>query len=303
MVNIMTITEEIQKLKKEKNAIILAHYYQRPEVQEVADYIGDSYYLSKIAKESDKDTIVFCGVKFMAESAKILSPNKTVLLPASDAGCPMADMATAEKVLEYKEKYPKAAVVCYINSSAEVKAVSDICCTSSNAIKIINSLENDQIIFLPDKNLASYIQEKVANKEIILWPGFCITHKRIREEEILKAKETIEGLVVLAHPECEKEIRDLADFVGSTSEIIDFATDSDKKNFLIATEEGVLHELKKRNPEKRFFTPRGGLMCINMKKTSLEDVRDALLYDKNVIELDEELRVKAHSCLMKMHSI
>ncbi|GFZ29568.1 quinolinate synthase [Clostridium zeae] len=299
----MSIIEEIQALKTEKDAIILAHYYQRPEVQEIADYIGDSYYLSKIAKDSDKNTIVFCGVKFMAESAKILSPHKKVLLPALDAGCPMADMATAEKILEYRSKYPKAAVVCYINSSAEVKAVSDICCTSSNALKIINSIENEQIIFLPDKNLASYIQEKVPNKEIIPWPGFCITHRRIQVEEILTAKDSIDDLLILAHPECEKEIRDLSDFIGSTSEIIDYATSSNNKNFLIATEEGVIHELKKRNPNKKFFTPRGGLMCINMKKTSLKDVRDVLLFEKNEILLDEELRINAFDCLMRMHTI
>ncbi|GFP75866.1 quinolinate synthase NadA [Clostridium fungisolvens] len=299
----MSVIEEIIALKREKNAIILAHYYQRPEVQEVADYIGDSYYLSKIAKDSDKNTIVFCGVKFMAESAKILSPHKKVLLPALDAGCPMADMATAEKVLEYKSKYPKAAVVCYINSSAEVKAVSDICCTSSNALKIINSIDNEQIIFLPDKNLASYIQEKVPDKEIIPWPGFCITHKRIQVEEILTAKNSIDDLLVLAHPECEKEIRDLSDFIGSTSEIIDYATSSNNRSFLIATEEGVIHELKKRNPNKKFFTPRGGLMCINMKKTSLNDVRDVLLFEKNEILLDEELRINAFDCLMRMHTI
>ncbi|MBK1810118.1 quinolinate synthase NadA [Clostridium sp. YIM B02505] len=299
----MSLIEEIQVLKREKNAIILAHYYQRPEVQEVADYIGDSYYLSKIAKDSDQNTIVFCGVKFMAESAKILSPHKKVLLPALDAGCPMADMATAEKVLEYKSKYPKAAVVCYINSSAEVKAVSDICCTSSNALKIINSIDNEQIVFLPDKNLASYIQEKVPDKEIIAWPGFCITHKRIQVEEILAAKDAIDDLLTLAHPECEKEIRDLSDFIGSTSEIIDYATSSNNKNFLIATEEGVIHELKKRNPNKKFFTPRGGLMCINMKKTSLNDVRDALLFEKNEILLDEQLRINAFDCLMRMHRV
>jgi quinolinate synthase len=299
----MSIVEEIQALKREKNAIILAHYYQRPEVQEIADYVGDSYYLSKIAKDSDQNTIVFCGVKFMAESAKILSPQKKVLLPAIDAGCPMADMATAEKVLQYKAKYPKAAVVCYINSSAEVKAVSDICCTSSNALKIINSIENEQIIFLPDKNLASYIQEMMPNKEIIPWPGFCITHRRIQVEEILAAKTSIDDLLILAHPECEKEIRELSDFIGSTSEIIDYATSSNNKNFLIATEEGVIHELKKKNPNKKFFTPRGGLMCINMKKTSINDVRDALLFERNEILLDEELRIKALDCLMKMHAI
>lgn len=297
----MDLVKEIQKLKKEKNAIILAHYYQRPEIQEIADFVGDSYYLSKIGKDCDEQTIVFCGVKFMAESAKILSPQKTVLLPAYDAGCPMADMAIAEDVLKLKEEHPNAKIVCYINSTTEVKAVSDVCCTSSNAVKIIQNIDADEIIFLPDKNLGSYIQEQVPEKKMILWSGFCITHRRINLEEIKKAKDSIEDLVVLAHPECEKEVRDIADFVGSTLEIINYATSSDKTNFLIGTEEGILHELKKRNPNKKFYTPRGGIMCVNMKKTVLSDVYNALLKNQHEIHVNEDIRVKAYESLAKMH--
>lgn len=297
----MDLVKEIQKLKKEKNAIILAHYYQRPEIQEIADFVGDSYYLSKIGKDCDEQTIVFCGVKFMAESAKILSPQKTVLLPAYDAGCPMADMAVAEDVLKLKEEHPNAKIVCYINSTTEVKAVSDVCCTSSNAVKIIQNIDADEIIFLPDKNLGSYIQEQVPEKKMILWSGFCITHRRINLEEIKKAKDSIEDLVVLAHPECEKEVRDIADFVGSTLEIINYATSSDKTNFLIGTEEGILHELKKRNPNKKFYTPRGGIMCVNMKKTVLPDVYNALLNNQHEIHVNEDIRVKAYESLAKMH--
>ncbi|GIM29437.1 quinolinate synthase [Clostridium polyendosporum] len=297
----MDLVKEIQKLKKEKNAIILAHYYQRPEIQEIADFVGDSYYLSKIGKDCDEQTIVFCGVKFMAESAKILSPQKTVLLPAYDAGCPMADMAVSEDVLKLKKEHPNAKIVCYINSTTEVKAVSDVCCTSSNAVKIIQNIDADEIIFLPDKNLGSYIQEQVPEKKMILWSGYCITHRRISLEEIKKAKDSIEDLIILAHPECEKEVRDIADFVGSTLEIINYATSSEKTNFLIGTEEGILHELKKRNPNKKFYTPRGGIMCVNMKKTVLIDVYNALLKNQHEIHVNEDIRVKAYESLMKMH--
>lgn len=299
----MDLVNEIKRLKKEKNAIILAHYYQRPEIQEIADDIGDSYYLSKVAKDCPEQTIVFCGVRFMAESAKILSPHKTVLLPAYDAGCPMADMAAAEDVVKLKEQHPNAKVVAYINSTTEVKAVTDVCCTSSNAVNIITNLDTDEIIFLPDKNLGSFIQEKVPNKKMILWNGFCITHKRLQPTEIIKAKESIENVITLAHPECEKEVRDLADFVGSTLEILNYATASDNKNFLILTEEGIMHQLKKQNPDKKFYTPRGGMMCVNMKKTHLKDVYEALLNNQHEITIDEDIRLKAYGSLMQMHKL
>lgn len=299
----MCIRDEILKLKREKGAIILAHYYQIPEVQDIADAVGDSYYLSKIAKNCGENTIVFCGVKFMAESAKILSPEKKVILPVMEAGCTMADMASVEGVSELKKKHPKAKVVCYINSSAEVKAVSDVCCTSSNALNIIKNIKEDEIIFLPDKNLGSYIQEQIPEKKIILWDGFCIIHERIKKEEILKFRKEHEEIIIVVHPECNKEIREEADFIGSTGEIINFVNNSQGKKFLIVTEEGVIHQLKKHNPEKEFYTPYGSMICPSMKITTLEQLYESLLNMKNVVEIDEDLRIKAYNSLENMHKL
>ncbi|MPM26385.1 Quinolinate synthase A [bioreactor metagenome] len=298
----MSLIENIIKLKKEKNALILAHYYQRPEIQDIADYVGDSYYLSKIAKESPEQLIVFCGVRFMAESAKILSPEKTILLPALDAGCPMADMAEVEALVELKKQHPNAAVVCYINSTAEVKAHCDVSVTSSNAIKILNKMDKKEIIFLPDKNLGSYLSEQMPDKRFILWPGFCITHRKVNPSNIADIKRIKPDALVLSHPECEKEVRALSDFIGSTSEIIEYATKSNLKDFVIVTEQGVLHELKKRNPDKNFYTPGNTMTCVNMKKTTLEDVYDCLLNLNNSIEIDEEIRIKALNSLVNMHN-
>lgn len=298
-----TLSDEILRLKKERNAIILAHNYQVPEVQDIADVVGDSYALSRHAANTDSDVIVFCGVHFMAESAKILSPEKTVLLPAKDAGCPMADMVTAPRLREMKAKYPGAAVVCYVNSSAEVKAESDICCTSSNALKVVRSLKNRQIIFVPDENLGSYIAAKVPEKEIILWRGFCITHKRVRAEEVMKIRELHPNAKILMHPECEPEVQKLADFLGSTSEIIKHAGEIPEKDIIIGTEEGVLHILKKQNPDKRFYLLSTGLICTNMKKTRLEDVHNSLKNMQYEIKVDEEIRVKALKSLEAMLKI
>ncbi|WPC43128.1 quinolinate synthase NadA [Clostridium sp. JS66] len=297
------LKDKILKIKKDKGAIILAHYYQRPEIQDIADAVGDSYYLSKIAKDCSENIIVFCGVKFMAESAKILSPEKTVLLPAFDAGCPMADMANPNDILTLKDKHPNAKVVCYINSSAEVKAVSDVCCTSSNAVNIINNLQEDEIIFLPDKNLGEYVQQQVRNKKIILWNGFCITHKKVSAVEILKAKKLHPGIKVLVHPECEKSVRELADFLGSTGQIINFVNNSTDKKFLICTEEGVLHKIKLKNKDKEFYIPNGGMTCINMKKTYLNNVYESLLNMEYAIEIDENIRKKAYKALINMHEL
>lgn len=299
----MCIRDEILKLKREKGAIILAHYYQIPEVQDIADAVGDSYYLSKIAKNCGENTIVFCGVKFMAESAKILSPEKKVILPVMEAGCTMADMASVEGVSELKKKHPKAKVVCYINSSAEVKAVSDVCCTSSNALNIIKNIKEDEIIFLPDKNLGSYIQEQIPEKKIILWDGFCIIHEMIKKEEISKFRKEHEEIIIVVHPECNKEIREEADFIGSTGEIINFVNNSQGKKFLIVTEEGVIHQLKKHNPEKEFYTPYGSMICPSMKITTLEQLYESLLNMKNVVEIDEDLRIKAYNSLENMHKL
>ena len=217
------LKDKILQLKVEKNALILAHYYQNDNIQEIADFVGDSYYLSKIAKECSERTIVFCGVKFMAESAKILSPEKTVLLPNSDAGCTMADMINGEDVRDLKKQHPSAKVICYINSTAEVKSESDICCTSSNALKIVNKLNSDEIIFIPDKNLGEYINEKAHVKNMIFWNGFCRVHEFVDAKEIVDVKNADKHIKILVHPECNRKIRKLADFIGSTGEIIKFA--------------------------------------------------------------------------------
>ena len=282
--------------------IILAHLYQIPEIQEIADYVGDSYYLSQVARDAKEDLIIFCGVKFMAESAKVLSPEKTVILPAPNAGCPMADMAEVEDVEEMIKKYPDAFKVCYINSSYEVKALCDASVTSSSALNIIKNIPNKQILFLPDQNLGGYISEFFPEKEFILWRGFCPTHHRITAEDIIKAKEEHPNVKVLSHPECSKEVRDLSDYIGSTSGIINYATECEDKEFIIATEEGVLHQLKKKNPDKKFYFPEV-MVCPNMKKTSLQDVYDALDGKKEEVILDEEIRKKALTSLENMHKL
>lgn len=294
------IIQEINRLKEEKDAIILAHNYQIPEVQEVADIVGDSLALSKAAAEVDNKLIVFCGVHFMAESAKILSPSKKVLLPARDAGCPMADMITAEDLRKYKAENPNTTIVTYVNSSAEVKAESDICCTSSNALKIIESLDTDNILFVPDQNLGRYVKEKVKDKNIELWPGFCITHHRVKGTEVDKVRKAHPDAEILAHPECNEEVVNAADFIGSTSQIINYAAESDKDKFIIGTEMGVLHKLEKDNPNKKFYLLSTGLICANMKKTTLKDVYEGLKNDQHEIHVDEEIRKKALKSLDRM---
>lgn len=297
------LTDEILRLKKERNAIILAHNYQVPEVQDIADIVGDSYALSLHAANTRSDVIVFCGVHFMAESAKILSPDKTVLLPVKDAGCPMAEMVTAPRLREMKSKYPDAAVVCYVNSSAEVKAESDICCTSSNALKVVQSVKNKQVIFVPDENLGSYVASKVKDKEVILWKGFCITHKRVKAEEVQKVKQLHPNAKILMHPECEPEVQKLADFLGSTAAIIKYAGEIPERDIIIGTEEGVLHTLRRQNPNKNFYLLSTGLICTNMKKTRLEDVHNALLNMQHEIHVDEDIRLKALKSLEAMLKI
>ena len=296
------LSEKILKLKKEKNAIILAHLYQIPEVQEIADYVGDSYYLSQVARDAKEDLIIFCGVKFMAESAKVLSPDKTVILPAPNAGCPMADMAEVEDVEEMIKEYPDAFKVCYINSSYEVKALCDASVTSSSALNIMNNIPNKQILFLPDQNLGGYIAEFFPEKEFILWRGFCPTHHRITAEDVLNAKQEHPNVKVLAHPECSKEVRELSDYLGSTSGIIDYATKCEDNEFIIATEEGVLHQLQKKNPNQKFYFPEM-MVCPNMKKTTLQDIYDALDGKREEVVLDEEIRQKALTSLENMHKL
>ncbi|SHH73502.1 quinolinate synthetase [Clostridium collagenovorans DSM 3089] len=297
------IVEDILKLKKEKNAIILAHYYQPGEVQDLADFVGDSYYLSEIAKDCKEDVVVLCGVKFMAESAKILSPKKTVLMSCENAGCPMADMANEEELVKLKEKYPNAYVVCYINSTAKVKAHCDVSVTSSSALNILKNIPNKEVLFLPDKNLGQYIAEAFPKKEFILWDGYCKYHNKIEKSAILDLKDKYKDAQILVHPECVKEVRELGDYVGSTSGIIDFATKSSAKDFIIATEEGVLHQLKKKNPNKNFHIPGGRICCEDMKKTTLEGLYDTLLNMKNEMILDEDIREKAFISLENMHKL
>lgn len=298
--NNIELINKIQELKKERNAVIVAHNYQRDEVQEIADMTGDSFALSRFCASTDADVVVFAGVHFMAESAKILSPEKTVLLPDRNAGCPMADMVTASELKEFKKAHPGAAVVCYINSSAEVKAECDICCTSSNAVKVIRSLKEEEIIFVPDKNLGSYIANMVPEKKIILWEGYCPTHHKIQSDEVIKAREYHPDALILIHPECRPEVVELADFVGSTKQIIEYATKSDNKKFIIGTEMGVLYSLKRDNPEKSFYMLSNGFICPNMKKTTLNNIYTSLKEMQYKIELDAETINKASKALKRM---
>jgi quinolinate synthase len=296
----MELKQKIEELKKQQGAVILAHNYQLDEVQEVADYVGDSFYLSKIAARIDAAVIVFCGVRFMAETAKILSPDKTILLPESDAGCPLADTITAEDVRNLKRQHPGAPVVCYINSSAEVKAESDICCTSSNAVKLASSLPDQKIIFIPDGNLGDYVAKQVPDKELVLWQGCCVTHAKVQSENIKAVREKYPEAKILIHPECAPSVVAAADFAGSTAEIIRFAENSTDKTFVIGTELGVLHSLLKSCPDKKFFLLHPGLVCPNMKKTRLQSVYDALEKRQTEIHVPEELADKARMALIRM---
>jgi len=295
------IKKQIEQLKKEKNAIILAHYYVNDDIQELADYVGDSYYLSKLATEVPQDTIIFCGVSFMGESAKILSPEKTVLMPDMQADCPMAHMADEDKIKEIRDNYKEdVAVVCYVNSTAELKALSDVCVTSSNAVHIVRALPQQHIFFIPDENLGRYVASQVPEKDFILNDGFCHVHTSITRENLEKAMEAKPNAKVLVHPECTSDILELADYIGSTSGIIDFATTSDAQEFVICTEMGVLYELKQKNPGKRFYNVGYRQYCPNMKKISLEKVLQVLKTGDNTVEINEELRQQANEPLKQM---
>jgi len=298
--NLLDLKIEIQKMKQERNAVILAHNYQLAEVQEVADYVGDSFYLSKIAANIENDVIVFCGVRFMAETAKILSPQKVVLLPEKDAGCPLAEMITADALRELKGEYPGVPVVCYVNSSAEVKAESDVCCTSSNALKVVASLPNHRVIFVPDGNLGNYIARQIPEKELILWQGHCVTHAKVKPEDVRMVRAQYPEAKFLIHPECHPAVVDLGDFVGSTSEIIRYAEHSDAKVFVIGTEIGVVCHLRTCLPNKQFFLLHSGLVCPNMKKTRLQSVYDALRHNQHEINVEESIARRAKSTLDRM---
>lgn len=290
----------IEELKKAKNAVIMAHYYVEDEVQDIADYVGDSYYLSDMATKVDADVIVLCGVAFMGESAKVLNPDKKVLLPALDADCPMAHMATVEKIEEIRAQYEDVAVVCYVNSTAELKAASDVCVTSANALKIVKALPNKHIFFIPDQNLAHYIADQLPEKHFIFNDGFCHVHHTVTVEQIMEAKKARPEALVLVHPECKPEVTAMADYIGSTSGIIKFATESDAKQFIVVTEMGVMHELKKRNPDKSFYTAGNMQVCPNMKKITLDKIIDALEQEKPEVIMDASLMEAAHKPMVRM---
>ena len=294
-----TLAEEIEVLKKERKAVILAHYYQRPEIQDVADFVGDSLQLSQQAAQTDAEVIVFCGVHFMAESAAILSPDKVIILPESKAGCPMADMVDAEGLRAYKKRVPGVKVVCYVNSSAEVKAESDICCTSSNAVKVVQSLQGQDILFIPDENLGRYAAQ-ILGQALQLWPGYCKTHDRLTKEDILKARKEHPLAKVIVHPECREDVCQQADYIGSTAGLIAYAQNSEKQEFIVGTESGILHRLHQVCPDKEFYLASERLVCPNMKLTTLAKVRDALFALSPRITVNEEIRVKAKEALERM---
>lgn len=294
------ITEKIKRLKKEKNAVILAHCYQNPEIDEVADFVGDSLYLSRMAAQTDADIIVFAGVYFMAQTAKILSPDKKVLLPRKEAGCAMADMINLEQLRNFKAQYPGIPTVCYINSTAEVKSECDICCTSSNALQIVKSLNSDKVLFLPDQYLGKWVEAKLKNIEVITYDGCCPVHRNILPEDILKVKKLYPDAKILTHPECRKEVAALSDYVGSTTGIMKYAKESSAEAFIIATEKGVLDRLKRDCPNKKFIPVKDNLLCESMKCTRLEDIYDALNNEQYEITVEKTLSAKALSCIDKM---
>ena len=287
------IVTQIKKLKAEKNAVILAHYYTPGEVQSIADYVGDSFYLAKAAKSSNAEIIVFCGVYFMGESAKILNPDKKVLMPDLTADCPMAHMVPPGRIDEMRAKYENLAVVCYVNSTAEMKCQSDVCVTSSNAVKIVRALPNNNIFFIPDENLGRYVAEQVPEKNIILNDGYCPRHKAITPEQVLKVKQKHPNALVLSHPECVKAVLDLSDYIGSTAGIIDYAHKSEEKEFIICTEHGVVFQLEKNDPDKSFYFVEPCPVCINMKKNTLDKVLAVLEKEDNTVEVAEDVRRKA----------
>ncbi|MCL0033217.1 quinolinate synthase [Thermodesulfovibrionales bacterium] len=318
--------EEILRLKKERNALILAHNYQIDEVQDIADFVGDSLELSRTAATIDCDVIVFCGVRFMAEGASILSPNKTVLLSRLDAGCPMADMiqvSSLRKVQkelpgyevqpkfifpddftlrDIKARYPGLPVVTYVNTNADVKAESDICCTSSNVVQVIESLPGEEVICIPDRNL-SMRAEKNTKKRVIAWDGFCYIHDMVTKRDVLEAKKRHPYAILMAHPECRPEVLELADHVTSTSGMLRFAKASSKKEFIVGTEIGLIYKLRKENPDKAFYPLREDMICQDMKKTTLSDVLTALKEMKNIIRVPEEIRIPAKEALDRMLAI
>jgi quinolinate synthase len=297
------LVKQIEKLKAKRHAVILAHNYQPGEIQDLADFTGDSLGLSIQASRTDADVIVFCGVRFMAETAAILSPEKTVLLPEKTAGCPMADMINAEQLSRLKQENPNALLVCYVNSSAEVKAESDYCCTSANAVEVVNSLPEDRrIIFVPDRHLGQFVAERTG-RELILWPGYCTTHVLITVDDIKAARAKYPDAIVIAHPECTEPVKEISDELLSTGQMLKFAAKSTAKRFIIATEKGIIHTLKKQNPEAEFFPASERAICPNMKKITIDKVIASLENMQYKITVAEAIRVKAKKALDRMVEI
>lgn len=297
------LMEHIKRLKEDKKALILAHYYVNDDIQEVADFVGDSYYLSKLAMERPEDIIIFCGVSFMGESAKILSPNKTIISPNVDAKCPMAYMISIDKIKEIRKKYDDLAVVCYINSTSEVKANSDVCVTSSNAIKIIKNLKEKNIFFIPDNNLGKYLSTKIENKNFIFHDGYCPIHENISKEQVVKLRNIHRDAKIVVHPECNYDVISIGDFVGSTSGIIDYVYKSSQKEFIVCTEEGILYELKNKNPGKKFYKVAPYQICNDMKKITLENVLRSLTNLDSQVLVDDYIKVRAEKALKNMHEL
>ncbi|MBQ2644216.1 quinolinate synthase NadA [bacterium] len=303
MRNVKDLVQKINKLKKEKNAIVLGHCYQNIEIDEVADYVGDSLQLSRLASQTEADIIVFAGVYFMAETAKILSPNKKVLLPKIDSGCRMADMIDLNQLKDFKAMYPNLPVVCYVNSSADVKSEADICCTSANAVQIVQSLNVPKILFAPDKYLGTYVANQLPNTEVVTYPGYCPTHLNILVEDVEKMKKQYPNAKVLAHPECQQAVTNLADYIGSTTGIMKYAKESQEKEFIIVTEKGVVDRLNRDCTDKKFYLVSNKAVCPNMKKNTLDDILYVLETEENEIIINEEIAKRARQSIEKMIAI
>ncbi|MBN2753383.1 MAG: quinolinate synthase NadA [Candidatus Goldbacteria bacterium] len=291
---------KIKELKAKKGGLIVAHNYQIPDIQDIADFTGDSLELARKTAAAPEQLIVFCGVKFMAETAKILSPKKKVLIPRMDAGCPLADTITVEEVKEYRKKYPDAALAGYVNTNAEVKVLLDVCVTSANAIDVVKKLPQKQVVFLPDKNLGYWVKKHTPEKELIIHQGGCIVHHQFTKEDVIKSREAHPGAKILVHPECEPEVVDAADVVGSTSGMIKYVRESPDKQFIIGTEEGHIHRLKKERPDAEFFSLGSAKVCVNMKKTRLSDLLACLEEEKTEVILDEDTIKNAIRPIEKM---
>lgn len=298
-----TLVEKINKLKEEKNAVILAHCYQNVEIDEVADFVGDSLYLSRKAKDTNADIIVFAGVSFMAETAKLLSPEKKVLLPRLESGCFMADMINVNQLREFKSLHPDIPTVCYVNSTAAIKAECDVCCTSSNAVDVVKNLNVPEVLFLPDTYLGKWVESKLDGVKVTTYNGFCPTHLRVIPEDVEKARAEHPHAKILAHPECHGGVSSLADFVGSTKDIMEYVKNSSEKEFVISTEKGVYDRLKRDYADKTFYLIKDSLVCQNMKWNTLDDIYNSLVREEYEITLDNETSEKAMACINKMFDI